>query len=276
MCNTCNNEHQKREADHLTLPIDVSKDNSLNVSCKTHKTKCKYICCQKHTCTYCVHRDHVRHNYIKLNDQIKGIMQRLNIEIEKYELLKESITTTTEYIQIAKNLFDKSIKLRKESCITSYINFLNQEENRLRKEFNVALNDYKRNLTTQNLEDLNKLSTKSEIELTLFKDNIMQSIEKLSFRFKSFDVTLNDALFLNDHPFGELIVNKRDVDTAAFDGPPSFKYHDEQVMEEPTDPTEMLRELLKIYGKFNRNIAFHVVRTKLFHEENKSSSSCGP
>ena len=258
MCNTCNNEHKKREADHLTLPIDVGKDNSLSVSCKTHNTTCKYICCQKHTCTYCVHRDHAQHNYIKLDDEIEGIVQRLDREIEEYELLEESITMTTEYTQIAKNLFDKSINLRKQSCITSYVNFLNKEENKLREQFNVTLNDYERTLTTQNLDNLKELFTKSEIELTLFKDNIMQSIEKLSFRFKSFDVTLNDALFLDDHPLGELIVEKSEVGAADPDGPPSFKFQDAQIMEEAEDPTEILKILGEIYehGEFNRNIVF--------------------
>ena len=264
MCNTCNNEHQKREADHLTLPIDVCNDNSLNVSCKTHKTKCQYICCQKYICTYCVHRDHAKHNSIKLDDEIKNMKERLNIEIEKYELLKESITKASEYIPIAKNLFEESIKVRKQSCITSYISLLNTEENKLREQFNVILNDYKRNLTTQNLVNLKELSTKTEIEFTLFKDNIMESIEQLSFKFRSFNITLNDSQLINDHPLGDLNVDRMEVDAADPDGPTSFRYHDDS-MNEPTDPTEMLRELGEIYqhGKFNRNIAFHFVRTRV-------------
>ena len=72
---------------------------------------------------------------------------------------------------------------------------------------------------------------------------------------KSFDVTLSDPKCMSDHPHGEIIVDRREVGATI----PSFKYHDAQIMKEPTDPTGMLKELGKIYqqSKFNRNIVFH-------------------
>ena len=223
-CNTCNNEHTKKEPNHSNLPV-VYKYNALKVLCSTHNTTCKYMCCDTHVCGYCIHRDHMKHHYINLDNEIQNIKRRLNVEIEKYKLCNQTISTTNEYIQIARNLFDESIKLRKQNCITSYIHYLNSEEKKLREEFNDTLSDYKKNLTTHNFNDLKELSTKSEIEFGLLKDNIMKSIEQLSFvGGKSFDVTLDDTKFMNSHPLGEIIVDKKEVANPG--GLPSFIYHD--------------------------------------------------
>ena len=73
MCNTCNNAHAKHEATHSNLPIVVGRDKSLKGLCDTHNTTCKYTCCNKHTCTYCIHRDRAKHNYIHLDDETKNI-----------------------------------------------------------------------------------------------------------------------------------------------------------------------------------------------------------
>ena len=47
--------------------------------------------------------------------------------MEKYRLFKQSITITNQHIPIAQNLFDQSIKLRIQYCITNYIDLLNKE-----------------------------------------------------------------------------------------------------------------------------------------------------
>ena len=60
ICNTSNNAHTKHQP---TLPIDVGKDKSLKVLCNTHNTTFKYMCCNKHTCTYCIHRDNAKQLY---------------------------------------------------------------------------------------------------------------------------------------------------------------------------------------------------------------------
>ena len=208
MCNTFNNAHTKHEPTHSNLPIVVGKGKLLKILCDTHNTTCKYMCCNKHTCTYCIHRDHAKHNYIyidneiksikhtctycihrdrakhnyihldneiksikhtctycihrdhakhnyiyidneiksikhtctycihrdhakhnyiHLDNEIKSIKQLLNIQMEKYKLSNQLITTTKEDIPIAQNLFDQSLKLRKQSCITNYIDLLNKE-----------------------------------------------------------------------------------------------------------------------------------------------------
>ena len=250
VCNTCNNTHTIRQPTHSTLPINVDKENTFKVLCNKHNTLCNYICCDIHTCTYCIHRDHSKHNYSNLDNEIKSIKQRLNVEIEKYRLFKQSINITNEYIPIAKKLFDQSIKLRKQNCMTSYIDLLNKEEKLLRQQFNVTLSDFERNLTTHNLEKLNELSKKSEIEFTLLKKNIVESIQRLSFReVQSLDVMLSDPKVINNHPLGEIIVGSSEV--GATD--PLFTYHDAEIAKKAVDPTEMLKELRIIYqqGKFN-------------------------
>ena len=202
---------------NVNLPIQLCQ---LMLIKKTHLKfyairtipSCKYRCCDIHTCTYCIHRDHSKHNYIKLENEIKSIQQQLNVEIEKYRLFQQSIITTKEYIPIAQNLFDQSIKLRKQKCITNYIDILNKEEKKLREDFNVTLSDFERNLTTHNLEKLNELSKKSEIEFTMLKENIVESIQQLSFReVQSLDVMLSDSKVINNHPLGEIIVDRREV-----------------------------------------------------------------
>ena len=263
MCNMCNNTHTKRQPTHSTLPINVNKENTFKVLCNTHNTSCKYRCCHIHTCTYCIHRDHSKHNYINLDNEIKSIKQRLNVEMEKYRLFKQSITISNEHIPIAQNLFDQSIKLRKQNCITNYIDLLNEEEKKLREHFNVTLSDFKRNLTMHNFDKLNELSKKSEIEFTLLKENIVESIQQLSFReVQSLDVMLSDPKVINNHPLGEIIINRREVGAAD----PLFTYHDAEIAKKVADPTEMLKELGNIYqcGKFNRNIVFHFVDRKNF------------
>ena len=263
MCDTCNNTHTKRQLTHSTLPINVNKENTFKVLCNTHNTTCKYRCCDIHACTYCIHRDHSQHNYIKLENEIKSIQQQLNVEIEKYRLFQQSIVTTKEYIPIAQNLFDKSIKLRKQNCITNYIDILNKEEKKLRENFIVILSDFEKNLTTHNLEKLNELSKKSEIEFTMLKENIDESIQQLSFtEVQSLDVMLSDSK-VNNHPLGEIIVERREVGADNH----LFTYHDSEIAKKAADPTEMLKELVNIYqqGKFNRDIVFHVVDNKNFH-----------
>ena len=175
---------------------------------------------------------------------------RLNAEIEKYKIFNKSITTTKDYIPIAQNLFDKSIKLRKQYCITNYIDILNKEEKKLREKFNVTLSDFERNLTTHNLEKLSELSKKSEIEFTMLKKNIVESIQRLSFReVKSLDVTWSDPKVINNHPLGEIIVDRREVGADNN----LFTYQDAEIAKKAADPTEMLKELRNIYqqGKFN-------------------------
>ena len=261
MCNTCNNTHKQRQPTHSTLPIDVDKENMVKVICKTHNTKCKYMCCNRHICTYCIHRDHTMHHYINLDDEIKNIKKRLNVEIEKYKLLNQSSTTTKENIQIAQDLFDQSITLRKQNCIRNYINLLNKEEKKLREQFSVTVTDYEKNLTMHNFENLKELSNKSDIEFGLLKDNIIESIERLSLgKVKSVDVTLCDPNFINNHPLGEIFVDRRE---AGADNP-TFAYHDVELLKEAADQTDTLNELGKIYqhGKFNRNIVFTFVDLK--------------
>ena len=161
-------------------------------------------------------------------------------------------------------MFEQSIKLRKQNCITNYINLLNKEEKKLHEHFNVILSDFESNLTTHNLEKLNKLSKKSEIEFTLLKENIVESIQQLSFReVQSLDVMLSDPKVINNHPLGEIIVNRREVGADNH----LFTYHDAEIAKKAADPTEMLKELGNIYqqGKFNRNIVFHFVDRKNFH-----------
>ena len=250
ICNTCNNTHKQRQPTHSTLPIDVDKENTFKVICKTHNTTCKYMCCNKHVCTYCIHRDHTTHHYINLDDELKNIKQRLNVEIEKYKLFNESINTTKENIQIAQDLFDQSITLRKQNCITNYIKLLNKEEKELKGQFKVMSTDYEKNLTTHNFENLKELSTKSDIEFGLLKDDIIESIERLSLgEVKSVDVMLGDPNFINNHPLGEIIVDRRE---ASADNP-TFVYHNVELLMEAADPTDTLKEFSKIYqqGKFN-------------------------
>ena len=264
LCNTCNNAHTKCQPTHSTLPLNVDKENTFKVLCNTHNTACKYMCCDIHTCTYCIHRDHSKHNYSNLDNEIKSINQRLNVEMQKYRLFKQSINITNEFIAIARNLFDQSIKLRKQNCINSYIDLVNKEEKMLRQQFNVTLSDFERNLTAHNLEKLNELSKKSEIEFTLLKKNIVESIQQLSFReVQSLDVMLSDPKVINDHPLGEIIVDRRDVGAADS----LFTYTDAEIAKKAVDPTKMLKEFGNIYqrGKFNRNIVFHFVDRKNFH-----------
>ena len=264
ICNTCDNIHTQRQPTHSTLPINVNKENTFKVLCNTHNTTCKYMCCDIHACTYCIHRDHSQHNYIKLENEITSIQQQLNVEIEKYRLFQQSILTTKEYIPIARNLFDQSIKLRKQNCITNYIDILNKEEKKLRENFNVTLSDFERNLTTHNLEKLNELSKKCEIEFTMLKENIVESIQQLSFReVQSLDVMWTDSKVINNHPLGEIIVDRREVGADNH----LFTYHDSEIARKAADPPEMLNELLNIYqqGKFNTNIVFHFVDRKNFH-----------
>ena len=250
MCNTCNNTHTKLQRTHSTLPINVNKENTFKVLCNTHNTSCKYMCDDIHTCTYCIHRDHYAHNYINLENEIKSIKQQLNVEIEKYRFFQQSIITTKEYIPIARNLFDQSIKLRKQNCITNYIDILNKEEKKLRENFNVTLSDFERNLTMHNLEKLDELSKKSEIKFTVLKENVVESIQQLSFReVQSLDVMLSDSKVINNHPLGEIIVDRREVGADNH----LFTYHDSEIAKKAADPTEMLQELRNIYqqGKFN-------------------------
>ena len=250
ICNTCNNTHTKRQPTHSTLPINVNKENTFRVLCNTHNTLCNYMCCDIPTCTYCIHRDHSKHNYINIDHEIKSMKHRLNVEMEKYKIFNKSITTTKDYIPIAQNLFDKSIKLRKQNCITNYIDLLNKEEKKLREKFNVTLSDFERNLTTHNLEKLNELSKKSEIEFTLLKKNIVESIQRLSFReVQSLDVMLSDSKVINNHPLGKIIVDRREVGADNH----LFTYHDAEIAKKAADATEMLKELRNIYqqGKSN-------------------------
>ena len=254
MCNTCsNNIHTKRQLTHSTLPINVNKENTFKVLCNTHNTTCKYRCCDIHTCTYCIHRDHSNHNYINLENEIKSIKQQLNVEIEKYRLFQQSIIITKEYIPIVRNLFDQSIKLRKQNSMTNYIHILSKEEKELCENFKVTISDFERNLNTHNLEKLNELSKKSEIEFTMLKENVVESIQQLSFReVQSLDVKLSDSKVINNHPLGEIIVERRDVGAANL----LFTYHDAEIAKKAADPTDMLNELGNIYqqGKFNGNI----------------------
>ena len=250
ICNTCNNTHTQRQPTHSTLPINVNKEKTFKVLCKTHNTLCNYMCCDIPICTYCIHRDHSEHNYMNLENEIKSMKHRLNVEMEKYKIFNKSITTTKDYIPIAQNLFDKSIKLRKQNCIINYIDLLNKEEKKLREKFNVTLSDFERNLTTQNLEKLNELSKKSEIEFTMLKKNIVESIQRLSFReVQSLDVMLSDSKVINNHPLGEIIVDRREVGADHH----LFTYQDAEIAKKAADPTEMLKELRNIYqqGKFN-------------------------
>ena len=264
ICNNCNNTHTKRQPTHLTLLVDVDKVNTLTFLCNLHNTTCKHMCCDIPICTYCIHRDHSQHNYINIDNEIKSIKQRLNVEMEKYILFNQSINATNEHIPIVQNLFDQSIKLRKQNCITNYIDLLNKEEKKLREHFNVTLSDFERNLTMHNLEKLNELSKKSEIEFTMLKENIVESIQRLSFReVQSLDVTLSGSKVINNHPLGEIIVSRREVGVAD----PLFTYNDAEIAKNAADPTEMLKELENIYqqGKFNGNIVFHFVDRKNFH-----------
>ena len=260
MCNTCINTHKQHQPTHSTLPIDVDKENMVKVICNTHNKKCQYMCCNKHVCTYCIHRDHTTHHYINLDEEIKNIKQRLNVEIEKYKLFNESINTTQENIRIAQNLFDQSITLRKQNCITNYIKLLNKEEKALKEQFKVILTDYEKNLTTHNFENLKELSTKSDIEFGLLKENIIESIEWLSLGEVKSVVTLGDLNFINNHPLGEIIIDRRE---AGADNS-TFVYHDAELFKEAADQTDALKELEKIYqpGKFNRNILFTFVDLK--------------
>ena len=262
ICNTCNNTH-KRQPTHSTLPIIVNKENTFKILCHTHNTSCNYMCCDIPTCTYCIHRDHSEHTYINLDDEIKSMKHRLNAEMEKYKIFNKSITTTKDYIPIAQNLFDKSIKLRKQYCITNYIDLLNKEEKVLREQFNVTLSDFERNLTTHNLEKLSELSKKSEIEFTMLKKNILESIQRLSFReVQSLNVMLSDPKVINNHPLGEIIVDRREVGADNN----LFTYQDAEIAKKAADPTEMLKELRNIYqqGKFNCNVTFTGICTQLY------------
>ena len=77
--------HTQHQPTHSTLPIDVNKVNTLKVLCNTHNTTCKYMCCDIPTCTCCIQRDHFKHNYINLDNEIKSMREMLNIELEKYK-----------------------------------------------------------------------------------------------------------------------------------------------------------------------------------------------
>ena len=37
-------------------------------------------CCNIPICTYCIHRDHSKHKYINLENEIKSIKKRLNVD----------------------------------------------------------------------------------------------------------------------------------------------------------------------------------------------------
>ena len=97
---------------------------------------------------------------------------------------------------------------------------------------------------------LNELSKKSEIEFTMLKKNIVESIQRLSFReVQSLDVTLSDPKVINNHPLGEIIVERREVGADHH----LFTYDDAEIAKKAADPTAMLKELRNIYqqGKFN-------------------------
>ena len=260
MCKTCINTHTESQPTHSTLPVDVDNENKFKVICNTHNITCKYMCCNKHICTYCIHRDHREHNHINLDNEITNIKQRLNVEIEKYQLFNQSTNNTKEYIQIAQDMFDQSIKLRKQNCLTSYINLLEKEEKTLKEQFGVMLTDHDKNLTTHNIENLKEVSTKSDIEFSLLKENIIESIEQLSLGELKSDVMLGDPNFINNHPLGEIIVNRSEAGADK----PTFVYHDVELLKEAADPTDMLKKVDKIYqhGKFNRNIIFTSIDLK--------------
>ena len=82
----------------------------------------------------------MQNNYIHVDNEIKSMKQLLNVEMEKYTIFNQVITTAKEYIPIAQ------ITKTKLHRFTSYIDLLNKDE-KLREQFNVMLTNYETSRT---------------------------------------------------------------------------------------------------------------------------------
>ena len=98
-------------------------------------------------------------NIIHVDDGIKTMKELLNIEKSINYSTNRSLLQKN--IPIAQNLFDQSIKLRKQSCITSYIDLLNKEEKKLMEQFNLTLTNYETSITIWKSLKLNSLCSRT-------------------------------------------------------------------------------------------------------------------
>ena len=233
-------------------PLGIGKEG-LYIMCNVHQTKCKFMCCDNAVCLYCANREHINHPHNSLVTETNKIEQAIDIEIKKYENIKKNSFTVKQNIDIAENLFEVSLQSRKRKCIEDYIILLNKEESVLRENFNAVVSDYKNILNMENLDELKNIYKKTEIELVLLKKNITQSIEQLSLKnLVSYNLSMSDSKYGSEHPLGELIVDRVELDAGDLAKHPSFEYNDTQI-KMVSKATELFEELARLYqnGKFN-------------------------
>ena len=99
-------------------------------------------------------RNHANHH--------SKIKDALDMEIQKIQSLPQVCTAAKQSISTSGKLFEQAIKCRKLKCLSEYIPLLNNEEQRIREQFN---NEYNIPISTGSICNFNIEASRLLLEL---------------------------------------------------------------------------------------------------------------
>lgn len=214
MCKSCSTNHNITEAHHqgMTDIFFDKKEKELKVLCKEHVSNCTHFCSDNQfLCVYCINRTHKQHRKDTIRSQAEKLKESLTNGSKIVNKINELLKVTKENILVNKEELDISLRERKIACLSSYLDFLNREEEVIRKQFQHLSCDHTKqypiiDTTKCYLDTLQK----NDIELVMEKHPILQSLTVSGLwnsSVSSVTVSLRDDFdFRNEHPLGDLQV----------------------------------------------------------------------
>lgn len=229
-CRTCRKEHHQHHPNHRTSTLCVGKDKKLKVSCEKHDTVCEYMCCRnKLVCIYCVHREHFTHDFKSLEENVENLRETLEKELQRFQYLPDIRNKFNQSLMTSRKQFEEAIKNRKIDCLSQYLLLLENEEDRLRKQFDLIYtehhNDFR--ISQSAAESFEKYLGFNDIQLALMRSNILETIirDRCPNVFPCLTASFTDYNFRDAHPLGELSVSIGEIAVTELENVSTFNIH---------------------------------------------------
>ena len=216
LCKQCSPIHQSDQQLHTPTPVVFMKErgDTLNILCEEHMTECSNYCNtdDRFICIYCTNRGHKDH-------QIFTVEERSSFMEEEFEKKREYVNASKsishrEFI-VNKNNLDEVLKQRKLVCLVEYIDFLNEEESAIKKDF---VNKYR-----DNIKDYPLTISSDDLSQDNIVGSLLQRTESLASHLKNMTLTLTDDFtFRGEHPLGKL--NFAHSEDRSFAHPPTTTF----------------------------------------------------
>ena len=212
MCKHCSVIHKSDQQPHDDkTPVYIEKrDNTLNVLCQEHLTRCTRYCTtdDSFVCEYCTKRAHQTHQIITFEKRSSFIKKTLLSDSLKAENLNASKKITEKEMLACEKTLDAAIRQRKAFWLREYINFLDDEGLAIKECFK---HEYTKHIqkypTPRDSEYYSNHLKKDSVDLIL-----QYAQTKLTnSNIKNITLTLtDDYAFRDTHPFGRLYVKNNE------------------------------------------------------------------